>query len=458
MTETQTPDCRSCGDTGFVPPFMDPCNACGARMKKAVTPLVAALSDPAVGDRRFEHGSWIVWSGTEWKKIETVEVSPAEYASGVGWVRPTDDLVVVEPEAFIPSDPVYDDDDEAAVYKAIISDEITEGLAPVGWDPPVIRTDDVIADTVKATKTSKETFADLEAACDGLGVAMAAEAVPVPKPDYASGYGEAGIYSDPSISYGSPKPKGKPLSEKQGVLLARLCAERGREHSVVATALDEMARPGMTAARASKLIDLLLAIPADPKKKADRPNSYDGICKDCGGEVLAKTGVIRQAGPGGRWVTYHKTGECLDAAAKAALFADRVDEPGLYKRIGADLETDFYRVRHNREKSRLYGELITAPAVKGDPATFTYNARAMTFLRKTDRLTWAEAHAFGVAYGACIACGRTLSDNRSLVQGYGATCGSRYHWPLVTAKQAEAIIEGVLSWDDVVSGSPTTVL
>ena len=75
----------------------------------------------------------------------------------------------------------------------------------------------------------------------------------------------------------------------------------------------------------------------------------------------------------------------------------------------------------------------------------------MAWLRRSDKLTWAEARDFGAAFGACVACGRTLSDARSLVQGYGATCAKKYLWPTVTAKQAEAIIEGDLTWDDVIA-------
>jgi hypothetical protein len=81
----------------------------------------------------------------------------------------------------------------------------------------------------------------------------------------------------------------------------------------------------------------------------------------------------------------------------------------------------------------------------------------MNFLTKSSKLTWQEARDFGAAYGACVACGRTLSDPRSLVQNYGPQCATNFGWPTVTAKQAEAIIAGVLSWDDVVghgAGSP----
>ena len=111
-----------------------------------------------------------------------------------------------------------------------------------------------------------------------------------------------------------------------------------------------------------------------------------------------------------------------------------------------------YRVRKARTSHRLYAEKVTVHDHDGEKhVEFAYNAKAIAFLRK-DKLTWLEARDFGAAYGACVACGRTLSDPRSLVQQYGSTCAGHFGWPTVTKKQAEAIIEGVLTWDDVVAG------
>ena len=271
-----------------------------------------------------------------------------------------------------------------------------------------------------------------------------------PVPDYAAGYGEAGIYSDPSISYGSSKKKtGKPITPAQEALLARLIAERDAAHPVVAHAIGA-ASGTLQAREASKLIDALMVVPADPAKKPARQNSYDGICRHCGGAVPAMTGVIHKID--GRWQTAHKDGECLTAEAQATLAAERVDEPGLYK---WDLSgpTVIYRVRKSRTSSRLYAEKVTVHDHDGvKTVEFAYNAKAIAYLRKADKLTWLEARDFGAAYGACVACGRTLSDPRSLVQQYGSTCAGHYGWPTVNKKQAEAIINGDLTWEDVIAG------
>lgn len=46
-----------------------------------------------------------------------------------------------------------------------------------------------------------------------------------------------------------------------------------------------------------------------------RPNSYTGTCKNCGVTVEANMGQIKQEG--GRWITYHRDGECPKAADPA---------------------------------------------------------------------------------------------------------------------------------------------
>jgi intracellular sulfur oxidation DsrE/DsrF family protein len=244
---------------------------------------------------------------------------------------------------------------------------------------------------------------------------------------------------------------GRPATPAQEALLARLIAERDPSHPVVANAAI-LASASLLAREASKLIDALMAVPADPTRKKPRTNNYDGVCRHCGGPVPAETGVIHKVD--GRWQTSHKPDECLTAQAKAEMEAERVTEPGLYK---WDLSgpTVIYRVRKARTSHRLYAEKVTVHLDdNGDEkhVEFLYNAKAINFLRSKDKLTWAEAREFGAAFGACVACGRTLSDSRSLVQGYGATCAKRYHWPTVTAKQAEAVIEGVMTWDDVIAG------
>ena len=454
MTETQTSACDRCGDTGYVPPFMDACtclaaaaNAAGATFigevgavpgstildalaPRKVIPTTPLPAHPVIGETvELAHG-WVVWTGDKWADMEIEVLTPAEYVEKYPEARPPIEPDVAEAlDALGITDAAYAEAADAlaveAAYRAAEeADAEIEPTADIVEDHGVVTTADVIAETVAAlnpvAKTAADTMADLVAACD---------TIPTPA---------------------KPKPvvTGKPMSDKQEVLLRRLVAERDPGHPHVAAAAERLADRDFTAKTASLWIDRLVGIPADPAKKPLRPNNYDGVCKDCGGVVPAKTGQIKQEA--GRWVTYHKPGECLDATAKAALTADRVTEPGLYK-YARDGVTEVYRVR--RTSKRLYGELVVPhPAADGVKAyaEFIYNGMAMVFLRASDKLTWQEARDFGAAYGSCVACGRTLWDPRSLVQMYGSTCAGHYGWPTVTKAQAEAIIAGVITWDEVV--------
>lgn len=451
-----------------------------------------------------------VWTGTAWVPVGTEALTPAEYHAKyptrppmAADVAAAIDELADEADAWDVAESFIAADEAEAAALAAAAADVDEVDAEAEFE--VVHTIDVVNQTVAATiadeiidhygedaivaaveavadddgeadlgdvleaverakpKTSKDTFAALVDAC---------EAIPTPVkhdgcPDCAGmGYTEP---DDPTISVEcvtcrgtglhpsrlAPAPKVKvktahTMSPPQDVLLTRLLAERDPANAVVAAIITELATCTVDKKRASKLIDFLMKIPADPARKADRPNNYDGACKDCGGQVEAQAGVIRKDTATGRWVTHHKPGECLSAEAKAALEADRVTEPGLYRRVMLDpVKTDVFRVRKARTSDRLYGEKV-CPYPDGTVA-FAYNGKAMSFLRSSDKLTWQEARDFGCAYGACIACGRTLSDARSLVQGYGNTCAGHYRWPTVTIKQAEAIIAGSLTWEDVVS-------
>ena len=455
MTQTPDPDCTACGGTGFVPPFMDPCNC-----ESAAATFVGTI--PKVGDTRVTSTGAAVWTGSEWKDFATEALTPAEYAAKYPKPRPSSgdddfDELMAEADAWDAAEeaklqePVAWDPAAEEVAYAIAAAAVDEVDAEPLDDFAPVTTTDTVNDTIAAAIADEiidhygeaNIIGSVEAVADDYGEAdlgaVLDEMAKEPPTDWV----------DVTAVYAPPKPHGKPATPSQTALIARLLAERDPSHPVVAHAVAKASAP-LLSREASNLIDALLKVSADPTKKADRTNNYDGVCRDCGGSVPATTGMIRKVD--GRWTTYHKAGECLSDAAKAALEAERVDEPGLYKMLWEG-DTVIYRVRQARSSRRLYAEKIVVAESEGEKSVdFVYNAKAMAWLRKSDRLTWLEARSFGAAYGACVACGRTLSDARSLVQGYGATCASNYHWPTVTKKQAEAIIEGILTWDDVVAG------
>jgi Family of unknown function (DUF6011) len=242
----------------------------------------------------------------------------------------------------------------------------------------------------------------------------------------------------------SAPPIGPPASMSQTDFITTLVSERDAAHPAVANAalavkvhLDGTRH--LTKADASKLIEELLTVPKSPGKLPVRPNRYAGECGTCGGPVPVGVGRIEKID--GKWKTFHLDGECLDEAGQVALAADKVSEPGVYKQ-GAT----FYRVRRGRfDKETFWAEKIH---VSPTEVSFSRAGRA-AFLRASERMSWKEAHDLGVAYNACINCGRSLSDDRSVVAGYGETCANTCGWVYPSAKLAKAVLEGTAEWEGV---------
>lgn len=219
-----------------------------------------------------------------------------------------------------------------------------------------------------------------------------------------------------------------------------LIAEREPTHHAVMGALAAIASP-VTAKWASEIITVLKAVPAT---KSVRVNRFAGTCRDCETPVDAEKGRIEKSA-GGKWITYHLAGECPDGTAKADLLADQVTEPGVYSHDGA-----FYRVKPGRyDKTTLWSERIDV--VDGE-MTFVRSGRP-TFLRASEKITLAEARAFGVGVGSCVFCGLTLygEDGRSLVAGYGPTCAANHGLPYPNTAEMVAITAGTATWDELLA-------
>lgn len=57
---------------------------------------------------------------------------------------------------------------------------------------------------------------------------------------------------------------------------------------------------------------------------------------------------------------------------------------------------------------------------------FSYVGKApLKGLRPSDKLTIEQARDFGMIYGACVCCARTLTDELSIALGIGPVCGKR---------------------------------
>ena len=104
---------------------------------------------------------------------------------------------------------------------------------------------------------------------------------------------------------------------------------------------------------------------------------------------------------------------------KAERKAERVQvtEAGIYRTSDGTI----YKVQRSRETGNLYAKRLNV-AGRG----FTYAQGAIYALTPADRLTLAEAKAFGFEFGICCVCGAELSDPKSVAQGIGPVCAKRW--------------------------------
>jgi len=97
--------------------------------------------------------------------------------------------------------------------------------------------------------------------------------------------------------------------------------------------------------------------------------------------------------------------------------ANRVSEQGVYR----NAEGTIYRVQASRETGNLYAKRLNTVTEK-----FEYEAGALRNIKPSDKMTLAEAKAFGVETGICCVCGRFLTDPTSVAEGIGPVCASRF--------------------------------
>jgi hypothetical protein len=93
-------------------------------------------------------------------------------------------------------------------------------------------------------------------------------------------------------------------------------------------------------------------------------------------------------------------------------------EVGMYRVNG-----DIFRVVKSRESGNLYAKRLNMLA-EGN-AQFVYSAGAIRTLTAEDRMTLAEAKAWGVEFGFCCVCAAMLTNPISVAAGIGPVCGGR---------------------------------
>lgn len=99
-------------------------------------------------------------------------------------------------------------------------------------------------------------------------------------------------------------------------------------------------------------------------------------------------------------------------------------EAGMYK-IGQDI----FRVKISGAGRPYANALVTENILNGNYADaavwFEYAPGAIYRIKPEHRMTVEECAAFGVLYGTCCVCARTLTDPKSVAKGIGPVCEKR---------------------------------
>lgn len=88
---------------------------------------------------------------------------------------------------------------------------------------------------------------------------------------------------------------------------------------------------------------------------------------------------------------------------------------GMYRTQAGDI----YRVHQSRETGNLYAKVLTLDG-------FEYEQGAIRKLSASDKMTLEMAKAFGVETGMCCVCGVMLTDERSVANGIGPVCATKF--------------------------------
>lgn len=90
----------------------------------------------------------------------------------------------------------------------------------------------------------------------------------------------------------------------------------------------------------------------------------------------------------------------------------------------------YYKVQQNLSGTSYYVKKALLPEGPEDKVNWAYEGRApLYFLTEDHRVTGEQAAEFGHVTGACVFCGRKLTDERSISVGYGPVCAENQHLP-----------------------------
>lgn len=169
-----------------------------------------------------------------------------------------------------------------------------------------------------------------------------------------------------------------------------------------------------------------------------RPNRYPAACVRCGQRIEADQGLLARTADG-KWAADHPADCPPSKPMYVAQPVERVAQDGIYRNPA---DGTIHKVQIAKQGSgNLYAKRLDVTPTgtcggcedcDGEDActiysgTFRYAAGAINLLRADQRMTEAQARAFGKLYGICCACGADLTDERSIEAGIGPVCGKRY--------------------------------
>ncbi len=91
-------------------------------------------------------------------------------------------------------------------------------------------------------------------------------------------------------------------------------------------------------------------------------------------------------------------------------------EQGMYQTADGAI----YRVQASRQTGHLYAKRLNLAG------GFDYEQGAIRKLSADDKMTLEVAKAFGMETGLCCVCGAFLTDPKSVAQGIGPVCASKF--------------------------------
>lgn len=116
-------------------------------------------------------------------------------------------------------------------------------------------------------------------------------------------------------------------------------------------------------------------------------------------------------------LTSAEASELIARLLRAPFRGAGVLEVGMYRVANGDI----YRVQPSRETGNLYAKKLDVIA-----NSFAYEQGAIRKLKASDKMTLQQAKEWGMETGICCACGAFLTDERSVAEGIGPVCATRF--------------------------------